>query len=116
MTNARRRVRVRIDYVAQYPNPIRGRTGQSVTVVRRDSEYPEWVWCIGPDGREGWVPLIVLQINEEDAVLVRDYDARELSVNAGDDVEVHEEIGGWMRVSSADGHTGWIPAHCLTSA
>lgn len=114
MTTARRRVR--IDYVAQYPNPIQGRVGQSVTVVRRDSRYPEWVWCSGPERREGWVPLVVLKINEEDAVLVRDYDARELTVTAGDDVDVHEEIGGWLRVSSADGRTGWIPAHCLTLA
>ena len=105
MSTARRRVR--IDYVAQYPNPIQGRVGQSVIVVRRDSRYPEWVWCSGPEGREGWVPLVVLQMNEEDAVLVRDYDARELTVTAGDDVDVHEEIGSWLRVSSVDGRTGW---------
>ena len=62
------------------------------------------------------MPLVVLQMNEEDAVLVRDYDARELTVTAGDDVEVHEEIGGWLRVSAVDGRTGWVPAHCVTPA
>ena len=107
------RRRVRDDYVTQYPDPIRARAGQPVTVVRRDAEYPEWAWCVGPDGREGWVPLVLLEMNGDVAVLSRDYDARELSVTAGEEVVVHEEIAGWARVSTADGRTGWIAAHCV---
>jgi SH3-like domain-containing protein len=113
MTVARQRV-VK-DYIAQYPNPIRAHVGESVSVVRRDADYPEWVWCRGPEGREGWVPLVLLQMTGDAAVLVQDYDARELSVKAGEGVTVHEEIGGWSRVSSADGQTGWIAARCLAS-
>ena len=108
------RQRVVEDYLAQYPDPIRAQCGESVSVVRRDAEYPEWVWCSGPEGREGWVPLILLQRTADGVVLVRDYDARELSVKAGEEVTVHEEIGGWARISTASGRTGWIPARCLT--
>jgi SH3-like domain-containing protein len=84
--------------------------------VRRDAEYPDWVWCVGPDGREGWVPLERLRMNGDDAVLVADYDARELSVSADEDVVVHEEIGGWARVSNAEGQTGWVRGDCLAGA
>lgn len=83
--------------------------------MRRDVEYPHWVWCLAPDGREGWVPLVRLRSTGDDAVLVEDYDARELSVRAGEDVIVHEEIGGWARVSTTDGRTGWVRGDCLGS-
>jgi Variant SH3 domain len=108
--------RVVSDYVAQYPDPIHAHRGQTVTLKRRDPEYPGWVWCIGPDGREGWVPLAILRIDDDRAELLRDYDAHEVSVKAGEDVVVHEEIGGWARVSTADGSIGWLRADCLIEA
>ena len=108
------RQRVRVAYSAQYRDPVRGDVGQFLTIVQRDDEYPDWVWCIGPDGREGWVPLQFLRIDGNRAALLRGYDARELSVNAGDEVAVLEEIGGWARVTATDGRTGWVRADCLT--
>ena len=106
-------MRVRADYAAQYADPIHGRAGQPLTIVRRDEEYPAWVWCVGPDRREGWVPLEFLRVDGDHASLLRDCDARELSVKSGEQVAVLEEIGGWTRVTATDGRTGWVRADCL---
>src|SRR5262245_43076608 len=101
------------DYQPQYPDPIRGRAGYRVKILRRDEEYPEWTWCLGEDGRAGWVPLIFLEITAADGVLVCDYDATELEVRTGDEIFVTEEIGGWIRGTNTSERTGWVPTTCL---
>jgi hypothetical protein len=113
MTNVR--CRVATDYVVQYPAPIRASAGQGVTIIRHDDEYPAWVWCRGPDRREGWVPVAFLQVCGPEAFLLRDYDAAELSVRAGEEVLAGEDLGGWTLVTDDARRTGWIPSRCLTS-
>jgi len=44
------------EHRASYADPIAMRAGDPVTVGRRDTTWHEYVWCTGPDGREGWVP------------------------------------------------------------
>jgi hypothetical protein len=112
MANARCRV-VR-DYVAQYTDPIRASAGRRVTIIRHDDEYPAWVWCMGTDGKEGWVPLAFLRVCLSEAVLLRDYDAAELSARAGEEVLAGEDLGGWTLVTDDAQRTGWIPSRCLT--
>jgi hypothetical protein len=48
--------------------------------------------------------------------MLRDYTARELSVQAGADVINGEAINGWVWVTDADGHAGWIPETCVGPA
>jgi len=40
------------------------RAGDPVTVGRRDTTWPEYVWCTGPDGRSGWVPAECLAAHD----------------------------------------------------
>ena len=49
------RVLVRAAYVAQYPDPVAFRAGETVEVGDPDTDFPEWFWCRGPDAKEGWV-------------------------------------------------------------
>jgi SH3-like domain-containing protein len=107
-------MRVVHDYVAQYSDPIMGRAGARLVVLRGDDEYPGWWWCRGPDDREGWVPEAFLRRDGPAATLLRDYDAHELGVRAGQDVQVHETASAWARVTDRAGREGWIPTHCLT--
>jgi hypothetical protein len=102
-------VRVVRDYSAQYPDPIAARAGDRLGVGADDPEFPGWWWCTGPDGRAGWVPEQLLRREGQEAVLLRDYPARELSVRAGADVTVHEVISGWVWVTDPDGREGWLP-------
>jgi hypothetical protein len=100
-------------YTAQYPDPIVVAAGTRVPALRQDDEYPGWWWCRGPDGREGWIPAEFLILAGTEATLVREYDAHELSVAAGEEIEVHEQVAGWARVTNRSGVTGWIPTRCL---
>jgi hypothetical protein len=47
---------------ASYEDPIDVRRGDRVLVGRRDDGFPGWAWCIGPDGREGWMPEVYLTL------------------------------------------------------
>lgn len=106
-------VRVVRDYSAQYPDPISARAGDRVRVGPDDPEFPGWWWCVGPDGRAGWVPEQLLQREGQEAILLRDYTARELSVRAGTEVTVQEVISGWVRATDGDGREGWLPQACI---
>jgi len=113
------------EHRASHAGPIAVRAGDPVTVGRRDTTWPDYVWCAGPDGREGWVPEAFLEAaggaTAADATADvrrarRDYDARELDVAAGDVVLAGEEAGGWLWCEVADGRRGWVPAGCLAPA
>jgi hypothetical protein len=110
------RHRILQDYSVQYPAPIRVSAGQVVRVGRQDDQYPHWWWCLGTDGKEGWVPGALLELHGDEGVVLRDYDATELDVHAGEDVLVREEIMGWSLVTNARGDSGWVPSYCLTNA
>src|SRR6266550_8567915 len=69
-------------YTAQYADPIAFCAGEAVHVGRADSEFPEWFWCRGSDGREGWVHFSYLSHTTGQATAVRDYSAQELTVAA----------------------------------
>jgi SH3-like domain-containing protein len=78
-----------------------------------DPEFPGWRWCTGADGRSGWVPEQFLRRDGQNAVMLRDYTARELTVRAGAEVVCEQAIAGWAWVTDADGRTGWLPESCL---
>ena len=105
------------EHRASYADPIAMRAGDPVRVGRRDTTWPDYVWCTGPDGHEGWVPEEFLEPSDGgDFRARRDYDARELDVAPGDVVRAGEEVGGWSWCEAADGRLGWVPAECLSPA
>jgi SH3-like domain-containing protein len=107
--NARAKSMATQTYKVRYPNPIHVKAGESVQIVRADEESRGWHWCRAADGREGWVPLESLSSQESPAVVLRDYSAKELAVQPGDEVEVQEVRQGWVLVKDAQGELGWIP-------
>jgi SH3-like domain-containing protein len=107
------RVTIAESYTAQYADPIAFAAGDPLIVQREDDDFPGWHWCIGPDGREGWVHAAFFTRADGAARAVRDYTARELSVQSGMAIELHERMNGWAYGSLADGTTGWVPDHVL---
>lgn len=99
---------------ASHPDPIVLAAGDRVAVERRDSPWPEYRWCAAPDGREGWVPAEILTETAAGWVAALPYDARELTVEAGDIVEAMRLLAGWWWCRSSDGSEGWIPAEVLS--
>lgn len=107
-------LRVVSSHKRSYEKAIAFCRGDVVEVVREDLEQPGWFWCVGPGGSEGWVYaqefLSGLQGRVEGT---RDFDAMELSVEPGDEVEGAELVGGWWLCQAPDNRSGWVPAACL---
>ncbi len=107
--------RVREAYGAAYAEPVAVRAGEELVVGAREDQWQgnpawTWVWVTDPCGRQGWAPASVIAREGESAVAARDYDARELSVGAGEQVTVSEEESGWLWCANDRGESGWVPA------
>lgn len=103
-------------HVVVYPDPIRVTAGAPLHVGRRDDGFPRWLWCRAADGREGWVPDVLVDVDSSNPGHARArhaYDARELAVEVGALVLVVATFDGWHWVE-ADGKAGWIPESCAT--
>ncbi len=96
-----------------YPTPIRFRNGDSVKVGRRDDEFPGWIWTTIESGDSGWAPAILLQVADESALAVSDYDSTELATKAGEKLVIRDEISGWAWATNQRGDAGWVPVSGL---
>jgi uncharacterized protein YgiM (DUF1202 family) len=104
--------RVRAGYTAQYEDPIRFKTGEEVEVSDKTDNWGghTWVWCSNQAGKTGWVPEGYVDTLGEKGVARVDYDAAELSVEAGEEVLVVDETHGWLLCRRVSGQEGWVPA------
>ena len=59
-------VRVIEPYVTPFKDPIELKTGDRVMGRRRDTEYPDYVWCVAPDGREDWIPERCVHLGDQE--------------------------------------------------
>ncbi len=118
-------LRAAVAYAGRHPtyiDPIAFLAGTPLRVDRRDDEWPDFLWCQAPDGREGWVLESALAPAEGDgfiafpvaAVAVADYDARELAISPGERLLVGEDRGGWRWCYSMQGDAGWVRKADLT--
>lgn len=102
------------DVRTQYANPIGFRRGDVVRPGERDTEWPAFAWTTTSDGNAGWAPVDWLHpLGDGTAEALRDYTARELDADAGETVELVDELGGWWWSRAADGREGWLPATAL---
>ncbi len=102
----------RIRYERPYENPISVRAGDAVQPDAEKSGSTDiigWVWCRGPDGREGWTPQAWLERRGEEWLIRRDFSALELDVDPGDRFLVHFGESGFLFAENARGETGWVP-------
>lgn len=100
---------VREAYTAQYDDPIAFRDGDPVQVQRADTEFTEWLWCRGPDEKEGWVHRSFLSQCSGRAVAISDYSAKELTVAAGEQGRLIRVLDGWAFVELDGNGVGWVP-------
>lgn len=108
------RGRVTRDYQSQYPDPIAFQVGETLTLGRQDDEWPGWVWCTSTAGKSGWAPEQFIERHGEIGSARRNYTARELTVRAGELLDLYELLNGWYWARSAAGETGWVPARNIS--
>ena len=101
---------------AQYPEPIRLKAGDQVTVGKRDEEYPGWIWTTVASGRSGWAPEELLDVSGAEAVARVDYESTELDTSPGETVRVFFEMLEWAWVRNAAGAEGWVPLKTIRPA
>ncbi len=104
------RARVIRAHAVIYADPISFRAGDTLRLGHRDDEYVGWIWATAADGRAGWVPEEAVASDDAGhGRALRDYTARELAVEIGDEVIVDHALAGWVWVRNAHGDEGWIP-------
>jgi hypothetical protein len=87
-----------------------------VQVQRADAEFTEWLWCRGPDEKEGWVHRSFLSHSSGRAVAVADYSAKELTVAAGEQARIIRVLDGWAFVELDGSEVGWVPERVLETS
>lgn len=98
---------------SKFPNPIKLSKDEVVQVGKRDDEWEGWIWCTSKTGIEGWVPEKYLQISDEKAVVLKEYDATELDVEVDDSLTVYLEESGWYWCQKENGEKGWVPVESV---
>jgi len=60
---------------------------------------------------EGYFPTSWFRLDSTgvQATALRDYDAAELTIEAGVQIDCLDEVAGWLLVRTAEGRQGWIP-------
>jgi len=96
-------------YTSAYPDPLNLVKGQRLSVGKKDSEWPGWVWCTDHNNIGGWVPENYVRIENDEAIMLRDYDAAELTVRPGDRMKIKMEESGWYLCIDQEGNRGWVP-------
>jgi SH3-like domain-containing protein len=97
----------------EYPQPIRFKAGEKVSIGKRDEEYPGWIWTTVASGRSAWAPEEFLDVSGTAAVARVDYESTELDTTAGEAVRVIFELLDWAWVRNAAGTEGWVPLETI---
>ena len=94
----------------------RTRVRDVVQPIRHDVDNPGWFYGMTPDGVEGYFPSEWFDIAADgsEAIAQREYDAMELTVAVGEQVECLDAVAGWILVQTADGRHGWVPQECIS--
>ena len=94
--------------------PLSLASGDVVTVGRRDSDGPAFVFVTTARG-SGWVPSRYLSADAGRAVVETPYNTTELATRSGEilEVVVRDDESGWLWCRSTDEREGWVPSRTL---
>jgi uncharacterized protein YgiM (DUF1202 family) len=112
-TMAKKQAHVVAAYDSPYTQPLVIRAGEELAVEERPSEWGGWLWCTTRGGESRWVPASYVQRRDDGGLLLRDYEATELAVRAGEEVSLGQEESGWFWCTNRAGQSGWVPKERL---
>lgn len=98
-------------------NPITIHKGEVLEYIEEsdpDGDWPNWIFCKG-DGKEGWVPKQILEINGKTGISLKDYIAVEHSLKLDEIIVADYELNGWIWSFKEDSPNvfAWAPLNCL---
>ena len=97
------------------PIPLIMKMDEVLEGEKRETEWDGWLWCKNSAGVFGWIPEAYLKALPEERkyVATKDYNARELSIDTGQEVMILDEESSWAWVRTSLGDEGWIPLENL---
>jgi flagellar basal body rod protein FlgF len=109
------RLRTTVGHRRSFERAPRVLANEVVSRDRDDEKNPGWFVGTDRNGVEGYFPSRWFELDSSgaNARAKRDYDAGELTVSAGVDVECIANESGWLLVRTDEGQEGWIPASCV---
>ncbi len=108
----------RADYTAAFADPPKVGAEEIVQLIEHDPNHPGWFKGRTSADKVGYFPAAWFTITsgESTAMALRDYDAHELTVKAGDPVGIVEIESSWARVMKPSGEMGWVPVEAAPPA
>ena len=97
------------EHQASYPDPLVVKSGDELTIEKKDTQWPAFVWCTNQDGISGWVPEKHLDRQDDRGIARQDYSTIELTITVGEKVVLESEDSGWYWVTNQTGQSGWVP-------
>ncbi len=104
-------VKVIKNHKSEFNIPLIAQRGEKIEGQERETEWEGWLWCHNSSGLQGWVPKKYLEATSQSGQFqfLQDYNARELTIDEGQEVIVINEESGWAWVRTTLGEEGWIP-------
>ena len=99
-------------HIKGYEHPIILSRNDKI-IIKEWGDSQLWVWGVNERQQEGWIPINILEINDDEAITLKDYDATEMTIGIGETVHILEENSGWYWCENATGELGWIPVTCF---
>ena len=99
----------RKNFRKSYNYSIKAFPGDICKIVRRDSQFKEWMWC-ELNGVQAWVHSSFLQIGGDEGKFLEKYNSMELDINKGDILKILRNLNGWMYVKADSEKYGWLPS------
>jgi hypothetical protein len=105
----KRKGTVTTDYASAFSDPVKINDGEALLLRRRETVWDGWLWCTTEEGKSGWIPESFVDTAGDTGKANRDYDATELTVLAGDELDILDEESGWAWCRNSLGTFGWVP-------
>jgi len=103
------------DHKSEFHVPLVAKKGEIVEGKEKETEWEGWLLCRNSSGIYGWVPRTYLESTSESGQFqfLRNYNAREITIDQGQEVIVLDEESSWAWVRTPLGDEGWIPMENL---
>ena len=114
METSSHRVRVTESRARDHVRNLSVHVGDMVGVGHRNQQYPQLRWCTPESGHSGWMAECYSEYTSPtEALVTHDYDASQLTVLAGETLEVLDEVGDWLLCRNDSGIQGLVPRRIL---
>ena len=94
---------------SESPIPLILKEGDFISGQEKETPWKGWLWCCSDAGIYGWVPKSYLKESYDKPGFysaIKNYNAAELTVQAGEQLTIFYEESGWAWVENKIGDEG----------